>query len=196
MTIEEELASVSPTKDMLLTIGFFDGVHVGHKYLISQLKEQSLRQNLLSGIVTFRQHPNEVLHHKTELLFLTDFSQKINLLKNEGVDYVIALSFTPELAQLSARQFVGLLQKYLRMRGMVIGYDFTMGKNKEGDYDMLCTLGQKMNFSVTKASCHKIGGEIVSSTAIRKALSEGDKQTAFNMLGWQSELGFSLSYPQ
>lgn len=115
MSVEEELASVSPTKDMLMTIGAFDGVHIGHKYLIAQLKEHARRRNLFSGVVTFRKHPRKVLSLQSELTLLTGVSQKMELLKKEGVDYVVPLSFTPELARLSAREFVALLQKYLNM---------------------------------------------------------------------------------
>ncbi len=125
MPVEEELAKLSPEKDMLLTIGVFDGVHLGHKYLISQLTEHAKRQNLPSGVVTFHQHPREILSPAMKLSYLTSLNEKVNLLKNEGVEEVITLSFTRELAQLSARQFVGLLKKYLRMRGLIIGPDFT-----------------------------------------------------------------------
>ena len=109
MGVEEELAGLSPDKDMLLTIGVFDGVHLGHKYLISRLKEQARKQGLLSGVVTFRQHPLEVLAPKTKVSYLIDLEERINLLKGEGVEAVIVLSFTPELARLSAREFIGLL---------------------------------------------------------------------------------------
>ena len=115
MPVEEELSRLLPTKDTLLTIGVFDGVHLGHKYLISQLKEQAGERSLLSGVVTFSQHPQEVLAPQTKLPWLTNLTQKINLLKAEGVEVVVALSFDRELAQLSHCQFISLLKKYLRM---------------------------------------------------------------------------------
>jgi len=167
MSVEEELARVSFDKDMLLAIGVFDGVHLGHKYLISQLIEQARQQNLLSVVVTFRQHPQEVLPPQTRLPFLTDLAERSNLLKNEGIGVVIPLSFTDELAQLTARQFVRLLKKYLRMRGLVIGLDFALGRNREGNADTLRVLGQEMDFTVTVVPPVMINGEAVSSTAIR-----------------------------
>jgi len=183
MQVEEELAHFSPKKAMLLTIGVFDGVHVGHKYLISKLIEQAREKDLLSGVVTFRQHPLEVLSPQTELSFLTSLCQRVELLKNDGIEEVIPLSFTPELAQLSARQFAGLLKKHLRMDGMVIGPDFALGRKREGEADTLKALGQEMDFRVTVMSPTKTNGEVVSSTAIRNALADGDMKRVHSLLG-------------
>ena len=183
MQVEEELAELSPGKDMLLTIGVFDGVHLGHKHLISQLVEHARQQNLLSGVVTFRQHPREVLSPRTKLPYLTNLAEKVSLLKNEGVDAVITLSFTKELAQLSARQFVGLLTKYLRMCGLIIGPDFALGRGREGNADTLRKLGREMNFSVTVIPPIVVHGEVVSSTAIRDALAGGNIKRVSNLIG-------------
>ncbi len=183
MPVEEELGGLSPKKDMLLTIGVFDGVHLGHRYLLSQLTERARQQDLLSGVVTFRQHPQEVLSPQTRLPFLTDLAERTNLLKNEGAEAIITLSFTSELAQLSARQFVSLLKRYLRMRGLVIGPDFTLGRDREGNTNTLRTLGQDMNFSVTVIPPIMISGEVVSSTTIRNALANGDMKRALNLAG-------------
>jgi len=183
MQVEKELAKLTPEKDTLLTIGVFDGVHLGHKYLLSQLTKQAKEQDLLSGVVTFNRHPHEVLAPQTKLPFLTDLAQRINLLKNEGVEAIFTLSFTSELAQLSARQFASLLKKYLRMRGMVIGPDFALGQTREGNVAILRTLGQDMGFSVTVIPPVMINGEVVSSTAIRNALANGDMKRVLNLIG-------------
>jgi len=174
MQVEEELAGLLPKKDMLLTVGVFDGVHLGHKYLLSQLTEHARQQDLLSGVVTFHQHPQEVLSPPTRLPFLTDLAERTSLLKNEGVEVIIPLSFTSKVAQLSARQFVSLLKNHLRMCGLVIGSDFTLGRNREGNIDSLRKLGQDMNFTVTVIPLIMINGEVVSSTAIRNALAIRD----------------------
>ena len=183
MQVEKELARLSPDRDTLLTIGVFDGVHLGHRYLISRLKELAKQQGLLSGVVTFHQHPQEVLLPQTKLPFLTNLAQRTNLLKNEGVDAIITLSFTRELAQLSPRQFLGLLEKYLRMRGMVIGPDFALGQDREGNTETLRRLGQEMGFSVTVVPPIIIDGEVVSSTAIRNALAQGNMKRVQNLVG-------------
>ncbi len=183
MQVEEELAKLSPSKDMLLAIGVFDGVHLGHKYLLAQLKERARQENLLSGVVTFRQHPQAVLSPRTKLPCLTDLTQRTRLLKGEGIDAIITLSFTRELAQLSTRQFIGLLKKHLRMCGLVIGPDFALGRHREGDANTLHTLGKDMGFSVTVIPPVVINGEVVSSTTIRNALAEGNMKRVSNLIG-------------
>lgn len=191
MLVEEELARLSPDKDTLVTIGVFDGVHLGHKHLISQMVGKAEQENLLSAVVTFRQHPQEVLHPEVGLPFLTDLAERERLLKNEGVDIVVPLTFDGETSQLGARDFISLLRKYLGMRGMVIGPDFALGRKREGNADTLCALGREMGFSVTVVPPVVIDGEIVSSTAIRKALSDGDVHRVKRLAGH----GFSLRGP-
>lgn len=183
MQIEEELARLRPEKDTLLTIGVFDGVHLGHKYLLSQLTEQARERNLLSGVITFNQHPQEALSPQTKLPFLTSLAQRIKLIKNEGVEAIIPLSFTAELTQLSARQFANLLKKYLRMRGLILGADFALGKDREGDADTLRRLGEDMDFTVTVILPIMVNGEVVSSTAIRNALANGDMKKVLQLIG-------------
>ena len=191
MHVEEELSGFSPEKETVLTIGVFDGVHMGHKHLISRLLKESAKKGYLSGVVTFRQHPQEMLVPKSRLPWLTDLTQRIQLLKNEGIEAIITLSFTPELAQLSAREFVNLLKKYIRMRGLVIGHDFALGQNREGNADTLRTLGQDIDFTVTVIPPVMINNEVISSTAIREALAAGDMPRVHRLVGRY----FSLSGP-
>ena len=183
MSVEEKLGKLSPRKEMLLTIGVFDGVHLGHKHLISKLKELARKQGSLSGVITFSQHPQEVLSPKTRLPSLTGLEQRIALLEAEGVDIVIPLPFTPQLANLSPQQFLSLLKEYLNMKGLVVGPDFALGKNRQGDSDALRRLGKEMGFSLTVVPPMTVDGEVVSSTAIRKALAKGDMKKAQKLLG-------------
>lgn len=174
MQVEAELSGASPPKDTLLTIGVFDGVHLGHKYLLGKLVEQARQQGLLTGVVTFRQHPQDFFTRQRKLPFLTDLEERTRLLKNEGIDFVVALSFNEDLAKLSAREFISLLQKHLRMKGLVVGPDFALGKDREGDIATLRKLGQEMNFTFNVVEPKAINGDVASSTAIRKALAAGD----------------------
>jgi riboflavin kinase/FMN adenylyltransferase len=174
MLVEEELAQISPVKDTFVTVGVFDGVHLGHKHLISQLVGKAEQENSLSAVVTFRQHPQEVLRPDIILPFLTNLEERKKLLENEGVDIVVPLTFTAETAELDAREFIRLLREHLRIRGMVIGPDFALGKKREGSTDALRSLGREIGFSVTVVPPVVVDGEVVSSTAIRQALSAGD----------------------
>lgn len=183
MQVETELAKFTPEKDMLLTIGVFDGVHLGHRHLIARLAELARKSGLSSGVITFSRHPREVLAPRTSLPFLADIERRIELLRNEGVEAVIPLSFTTELAKLSPKEFLSLLKKHLRMRGLVVGPDFALGKNREGDTNALRQLGAEMDFNVTVVPPLTVNGEVVSSTAIRKALAEGDMKRAQKLMG-------------
>jgi riboflavin kinase/FMN adenylyltransferase len=203
--VEEELARFSSTKDTILSIGVFDGFHLGHQRLIAELLHQAQKRNMLSGVVTFRHNPEKLLSHRNKLPFLMDIEERLSLLKQAGVSMTIPLSFTAELAQLSARQFVMLLQKYLKMRGLVIGEDFALGKGREGNTTTLQKLGQEMKFDVTVVPPLKINGVVVSSTTIRKALAAGDMIKVRSLMGRPFKLsgkvvtgygrGASLGFP-
>jgi riboflavin kinase/FMN adenylyltransferase len=203
--VEEELARFSSDKESVLTIGVFDGVHLGHKLLLGELLKQVRSRRMLSGVVTFRHNPEKLLLHRNKLPFLTDIEERLKLLKQEGITMVIPLSFTPELARLGARMFVSLLQKYLRMRGLVVGEDFALGREREGDTENLKKLGASMHFDVVVVPPLKINGETVSSTTIRKALAAGDMLKVRQLMGRPFDLtgkvvtgyglGVSLGFP-
>jgi riboflavin kinase / FMN adenylyltransferase len=181
--VEEELAGFPHDRDSLITIGVFDGVHLGHKYLISKLKELAGQQGLSDFVITFDKHPQETLSPQSQPPFLTDAHEKALLLKNEGVKAVIVLEFNHELSQLSARDFLALLQKHLRLKGLVIGPDFALGRHGEGNIPTLRRLGSEMGFSVTVIPAIRNNGDIVSSTAIRRALAEGDMEKVGRFMG-------------
>ena len=183
MSAEEELAYLSPTKDMLLTVGVFDGVHLGHKHLLAELVEKARLENLISGVVTFRQHPQSLFEPHSSLEILTSLPQKIKLLKDEGIEVIITLNFTLELAQIGIQQFIGLLKKYLKMRGLVVGPDFAMGRNREGDIDTLHTLEKSIDFNLTVIPPIIKNNELISSTTIRNALAQGGMERVHDMLG-------------
>ena len=183
MLVEEELGRLSPEKDAALTIGVFDGVHLGHKYLISRLTGHARQHNLQSVVVTFRQHPQEMLSPQARQPYLTTLARRAGLIKDEGVDGVIFLSFTRELADLSPRQFTDLLKKYLRMRALVVGPDFALGRNREGNAEVLSELGKDMDFAVTVVPPFTVNGEVISSTVVRRALAGGDMEQVNNLIG-------------
>lgn len=182
-TIEKELSGLTPTRPTLVSIGVFDGLHVGHQTLIRELVTQARAKELLSAVVTFRQHPMALLAPGEVVPSLTSLTERIRLMKELGVDIVITLTFSHELAELGAQPFVMLLQQYLKMQGMLLGWDFALGRHREGSLEALHGLGIKLGFSTEVVGPVKYRGEIISSTAIRQALSNGDMAKANAMLG-------------
>lgn len=183
MQAEAELAAISPEKNTLVTVGVFDGVHLGHRRLIAQLVSDARSQGLLSAVVTFRQHPEDVLSPRNKLPLLTTLDERVLLIKKEGVDIIAVLSFTTELAALGARDFISLLTRHLRMHGLVVGPDFVLGHAKEGNIATLRKLGEEMGFSVVVVPPLVIDGEVVSSSLIRQALAAGDVAKANRLAG-------------
>jgi riboflavin kinase/FMN adenylyltransferase len=183
MEIEQELANITPQGETLLTIGVFDGVHAGHRYLLKQLQQRAAEKNLLSGVVTFDPHPQSVLHPHDQLAWLSSLNDRVTTFQELGVNIVAVLTFTPKLAQLSARDFMSLLKKYLRMRGIMVGPDFALGRGGEGNINLLRTLGDEMKFSVEALRPYTINGEVVSSTLIRQALAQGDMRRVEMLMG-------------
>ena len=183
MRLDQELSGFQDNRDSIVTIGVFDGVHLGHKYLISQLNELARQRGLRSVVITFHRHPQEVLTPHSQPPFLTDSTEKADLLKKEGVDSVIILTFTKKLSRLSAREFLILLKTKLKMRSLVIGPDFAMGRDNEGDIPTLRQLGEEIGFTLTVIPPAVKNGETVSSTAIRNALVAGDMEKVRLLMG-------------
>ena len=183
MSLENDLADFTPDKGTYLTIGVFDGVHLGHKRLLSELIEQAKQKGLESGVITFKQHPRRVVNPGNELQFLTNLQLKIKLIKEAGVDFVVPLTFTKEIAGISASDFISLLQKHLKMQGLIVGPDFALGNERQGDISFLRNLAQSMNFEFATIPPVKNNIGTISSTAIRNALAAGDMEKASHLLG-------------
>jgi riboflavin kinase/FMN adenylyltransferase len=178
-----ELSSFTPERETLLTIGVFDGVHLGHRLLISKLTQRAVEGNFLSGVITFKSNPKAVLSPKSKLARLTTLEERETLLKNLGVDLVVPLTFTKEVAALSAREFVLYLKRYLKMHGLIIGPNFALGRGREGNVAALQTLGKELGFTVEVVRPLTVESTLVSSTAVRAALARGDMKTATKLLG-------------
>ncbi|MCK4843773.1 MAG: bifunctional riboflavin kinase/FAD synthetase, partial [Dehalococcoidia bacterium] len=189
MEIEQELANIGPQGETLLTIGVFDGVHAGHRYLLETLQQQAAEKNLLSGVVTFNPHPQSVLHPHNQLLWLSDPEDRVKSLQKLGINLVAVLTFTPKVAQLSAQEFMSLVKKHLRMRSIMVGPDFTLGRGQEGNIHLLRALGREMKFSVEVIPPYTINGEVVSSTLIRQALAQGDMGKVRRLMGHYFQIG-------
>ena len=205
MLIEEELALISPKRSTALTIGVFDGVHLGHQLLIDKVKEKAAANNLESIIVTFLHHPRLILGHQSHITFITSIEERVKLLKNLGVSHVVTLSFTHELARLSAPEYIKLMMQYLKMRELVVGPDFALGRSREGNIHSLRPLGEELGFGIEVVPPLLYQGEVISSTAVRGALARGEISKINKFLGRRFTLngqvehgdsrGKTLGYP-
>ena len=189
MEIEQELANITPQGETLLTIGVFDGVHAGHRYLLKELQQRAAERKLLSGVITFSPHPQSVLHPHNQLPWLSSLEDRVGTLQELGINIVTVLTFTPKLAQLSAQEFISLVKKHLRMQGILVGPDFALGQGREGNINLLRALGREMKFSVEVIPPFTINGEVVSSTLIRQALVQGDMRKVERLMGRYFYLG-------
>ncbi|MFC1906118.1 bifunctional riboflavin kinase/FAD synthetase [Chloroflexota bacterium] len=188
---KSELAELAVDRDTVLTVGVFDGVHLGHQHLLNKLKSIAADKDLFSGVVTFKRHPLETITPDRPVTYLTSLDERLSLLEAQGINIVVPLTFDKDLANLNAKEFVLLLKESLRMKDLFIGPDFTLGKGQEGNAARLTELGKEMDFTVDVASPFQSSKLTVSSTAIRQALADGDMKTATRLLGRH----FSLNGP-
>ena len=183
MKLMRELADAALEKPSALCIGVFDGVHLGHRHLIDKLIENARAGDLLAGVLTFDRHPHELLAPARDIRYLTTFEEKLDLLSELGLDFVLALTFTRELSQTSARDFVLSLLKQLRMSELWTGPDFALGRARQGDAAYLTALGQELDFRVHALEPLTHQGQVISSSAIRALLRDGRVSEASHLLG-------------
>ena len=182
MNFRQQLHRAAPERETVITIGVFDGVHRGHAYLLQRLIDLA-RPDYLPAVLTFANHPVTVLQPGRQVSFLTTPEQKAGLLAAQGVELVVSLEFTAELAQLTAREFVTLLVEELRMKGLVVGPDFALGRNREGNAGFLRDLGRELGFWVETLEPLLLGGTLVKSRVARQAITDGEVTTAADLLG-------------
>jgi riboflavin kinase/FMN adenylyltransferase len=183
MPIEKLLSTINPSTNTAVTVGVFDGVHIGHQSLLAFLNRKARHNGWLSTAITFETHPETIVFPGKQHAWRTDLPTRLRLIKQTGVDFVIALPFDKIVQNISVGQFTGLLKKYLKMSGLVIGPDFAMGCDRAGTPDKLRQMGLKRGFSVDVVNPFFYNGEIISSTAIRNLLAEGNVKKAGRFLG-------------
>ncbi|MFW6415620.1 MAG: bifunctional riboflavin kinase/FAD synthetase [Thermodesulfobacteriota bacterium] len=166
-----------------VTIGNFDGVHVGHQTLIKTLKQRAKQKGLYSVVFTFDPHPMSVIAGQTPP-FITQTKQKLELLQEMQPDYILCLHFTQEIANLSPEEFVETyLVKGLNTKDLVIGHDYTFGKGRRGNFELLQQLGELHGFNVEQIQAIIKDADVVSSTRIRTLVQEGRVEEAEPLLG-------------
>lgn len=208
MKVHRELAGSLPEfKNAVVTIGTFDGVHLGHQQILAQLKEEAARIGGETVIITFHPHPRKIVSSVPgDIKLLNTLSEKKLLLEQAGIDHLVVVPFDHHFANQSAEEYVSdFLFKYFKPHTIIIGYDHRFGKGRIGDYHLLEDYGKKLGFQVKEITEQLLNEIAVSSTRIRKAISENDIATANAALGYPyffeglvvegNKLGRTLGYP-
>lgn len=178
-----------PLRNPVMTIGNFDGVHRGHKVLFHRVVDWAKKLGGQSVVMTFDPHPLQVLAPTGGPDFITTPGKKLQLIEAEGIDVTLVIPFSKEFAQISAHDFVkDLLVDRIGLRGLVVGYDYRFGKNREGDIRLLRELGNRYGFQVEMVSGIELDGSLVSSTAIRQLIRNGHMHEVEKLLGRPYEI--------
>ena len=172
-------------KGAFVTIGNFDGVHLGHRFIFRRLVEEAHREGRPAVAISFDPHPKMVLHPERRPFYLiTTLEEKINLLVGLGIDAFILIPFSLEYARTTAEEFVReILWERLRIRRILIGHDYTFGRGKEGNEVFLTEAGRRLGFEVEVMDAFCVGDIVISSTKIREALLAGEVRFAATLLG-------------
>ncbi len=169
-------------KPCVLTVGFFDGVHIGHQYLLKKLNEIKGSTGF-SYVITFSNHPKTILTPDTTVPLISSTSQRIQLIQDQFVDSLIMLPFTKELKERSPDDFISELLEKTAFTDLILGPDSTLGKDKEGDHELIRLLSRKYSFKLHLIDYVKVGAVTVSSSLARKKIQEGDFEMVKKILG-------------
>lgn len=207
MRIHRDLTHLPALRRAVITIGTFDGVHSGHRYIIQQLQETAAACDGETVIITFDPHPREVLQPGgAPVKLLTTLEEKIELLAKQGIDHLVIVPFTKEFSELSARAYLeDFLIKKFNPHTIIIGYDHRFGHNREGGLELLEAEQNSYGFQLVEIPQQIVHDLAVSSTKIRKSLQDGNIQLANELLGYHyfmegkvihgDKMGRQLGYP-
>ena len=206
LKIFNSIKSFNATKPTIVTIGTFDGVHLGHQKIVAQITKNAHTLNCESLVLTFFPHPRMVLQEGTEMKQLNTLNEKIELLDNLGIDNLVIHPFDKEFSRLTAEEFVKkVLVDVFKIKKIIIGHDHRFGRNRTATIDDLINFGETYGFEVEQISAKEINEVSISSTKIRNALLEGNIELAANYLGYDysltgiifkgKQLGRTIGYP-
>lgn len=207
MRIYEGIEHFGPVKNPVVTIGTFDGVHLGHQKILKRIRDLADEIGGETVLITFWPHPRLVLYpNEHNLRLLSTFEEKAKLLREFGIDHLLTIPFTKEFSELSSEEFIQqILIHTIKTRKLVIGYDHRFGKNREGGFDYLKENIHLYGFDLEEISREDVDNVGVSSTKIRKALEEGNIHIANEYLGREydlngiiikgQQLGRSIGFP-
>lgn len=206
MKVFQSVSHFKSNANSFVTIGTFDGVHIGHQKILRKLIEQAKKEKKKSVLLTFFPHPRMVLQKNASVELLNTIKEKSDLLEEMGLDYLIIHPFSKEFSRLTALDFVrDILVNQLNTSKLIIGYDHHFGKNREGNINQLREYSLLYDFSVEEIPAQDIDDVSVSSTKIRNALKDGELKTANKYLGYEyklsgevingKKLGGSIGFP-
>lgn len=206
MKIFHSINEFHSDKKTIVTLGTFDGVHIGHTEILKKLTQNTHDGEFESTVLTFFPHPRTVLQGKSDLKLLNTINEKISLLENIGIENLIIHPFDEKFAELSAEEFAKtILVDQLQVQKIIIGYDHRFGKNRTADINDLITFGTQYGFEVEQISAQEIDAISISSTKIRNALELGDIDLANQYLGYSyflsgtvvkgKQLGRTIGFP-
>ena len=186
MMVHQDIEHLPAFKNAVVTIGTFDGVHLGHQQIISQLKEEAARIGGETVIITFHPHPRKIVHtEKKKIELINTIDERIELLTGMQIDRLVIVPFTQDFSELAPRDYV---EKFLIERFkpaiVIIGYDHRFGKDRQGDYKLLEEYNAKHLFELQEIPGHLINDSTVSSTLIREFLKDGNVEKANELLGY------------
>jgi riboflavin kinase/FMN adenylyltransferase len=185
LKIYTDLADYASKNKAFVTIGTFDGVHIGHQKVLSNLIQSAKKNNATSVLLTFFPHPRMVLQKNTDIKLINTIDERIKLLEKTGLDVLVIHKFTEDFAEQTALDFVkNVLVNSLKISNLIIGYDHRFGKDREGDFEQLTAYGKTFGFEVNKISQQEIDHIAISSTKIRKAIELGNIEEANRYLGY------------
>ena len=201
-----DITTFTTQQPTVLTIGTFDGVHLGHQKIVERVVTTARQEGLLATVFTFFPHPRMVVQHDKGLKLIHTLEEKKQLLQQLGVDLLVVQPFNEAFAQLTAEEFVStILVEHLNVKKVIIGYDHRFGRNRTANIDDMRLFGKKYGFAVEEISVQEVDEVSVSSTKIREALNKGDVTTAEHYLGTPYsltgrvvhglKLGRTLGYP-
>lgn len=185
--VYNDINQFQPVKNAIVTVGTFDGVHLGHQSIFRKMVEDARKIGGQTVVVTFYPHPRMVLNIDSQhLRFITTQEQKLKLIQKTGIDHVVIIEFTRAFSRISSEEFIrDYIVNKIQPTRLVVGYDHHFGKNRMGDFKLLYDLSIKYNFKLERIPAQDVEHIAVSSTKIRKALEAGDVHKANKLLGYQ-----------
>ncbi|HUC81472.1 MAG TPA: bifunctional riboflavin kinase/FAD synthetase [Flavisolibacter sp.] len=206
MQVHREIEHLPRFKNSVITIGTFDGVHLGHQKIIAELKAQAQKAGGESVIITFHPHPRKIVQPDKNLQLINTLDEKISLLAKAGIDHLVIVPFTPAFSELNADDYIEhFLVKNFQPSAIIIGYDHHFGKGRTGNYQLLNAKAAHFGYRLIEIPEHVLNEITISSTKIRHAILSGDVATANSLLGYSfffegvvvqgDQLGRTLGYP-